>query len=132
MEREVLLREPEWYKANIQNDLYNLMYEYMQTNKLKKKDLAEKLGVSKAYITQIFKGEFDHKISKMIEIALAFGKAPVFSYPDLEEYIKADKERIILQNTGNVDTSLSVSTGLLTAETPGFTVKLSPPSPKST
>jgi transcriptional regulator with XRE-family HTH domain len=94
MERETLLREPEWYLANIQNDLYALIYEYMQKNKLKKKDIAEKLGVSKGYITQILKGGFDHKISKYVELALSFNKVPIIQYVDLDQYIEDDGKNI--------------------------------------
>lgn len=94
MKRNELLRNPEWWLANIQNDLYAIIYEYMEKNKLKKKDIADMLGVSKGYITQILKGDFDHKITKLISLSLAFGKAPILSYTDLDKYIEKDaKER---------------------------------------
>jgi transcriptional regulator with XRE-family HTH domain len=92
MKREELLRNSGWWLANIQNDLYGIIYEYMNKHNLKKKDIAEKLGVSKGYVTQILKGDFDHKISKLVDLSLAFGKAPKVTYMDLENYIKNDTE----------------------------------------
>lgn len=59
-------------------------------NKLKNKDLAQKLGVTKGYISQILNGNFDHKLSKLIELSLACDKIPYISYLDLEKYIKDD------------------------------------------
>lgn len=63
----------------------------MIENKLNRTQLAEKLGVSKGYITQILNGDFDHKVSKLIELALAFGKAPILEYKSLKEYLYEDK-----------------------------------------
>ena len=47
MKRNELLRNPEWWLANIQNDLYAIIYKFMEKNKLKKKDIADMLGVLK-------------------------------------------------------------------------------------
>lgn len=110
MERQELLRHPEWYVASIQNDLYKIIYEYMEENKLKKKDVALKLGVSKGYITQILKGSFDHKISKLVELSLAFGKAPIVNYRDLEQYIQYDAAKIKLVSipSSNYETEIPI------------------------
>lgn len=88
MTREELLRSNEWWLAEIQNDLYKVIYDHMNKHHLKKKDIAEKLNVSKGYISQVLNGHFDHKISKLIDLAMAFGKVPQISYIDLDEYIR--------------------------------------------
>lgn len=90
MKRSDLLRNPGWWLAEIQNDLYAVIYEYMEKHHLKKKDIADMLGVSKGYVTQILSGNFDHKISKLVDLSLSFGKAPKISYVDLEKYISED------------------------------------------
>lgn len=87
------MKEPEWWLANIQNDLYSIIYEYMKTHNLKKADIAQKLGVTKGYISQILKGDFDHKMSKFVELALSFNKAPLIFYVDMERYIKDDAQK---------------------------------------
>jgi hypothetical protein len=35
-------------------------------------------------------GNFDHKMSKLVELSLACGKVPQIIFVDLEEYIKND------------------------------------------
>lgn len=101
MTREELLNSPEYWMTNIQQDLYGIIYEYMQKNDKKKKDVAELLGVSKGYVTQILSGDFDHKLSKMIELSLAFGKVPKISFMDATEYLNKDKF-IVPTNEGKV------------------------------
>lgn len=83
MKREDLLKSKEYWTTKIQLDLFELINEYMIENKLNRTQLAEKLGVSKGYITQILNGDFDHKVSKLVELALAFGKAPILEYKSL-------------------------------------------------
>ena len=38
-----------------------------------KSQLAEYLGVSKGYVSQLLNGDYDHCMSKFFELALAFG-----------------------------------------------------------
>jgi transcriptional regulator with XRE-family HTH domain len=66
------------------------MESYRLKKKLKKKDLAAEFGVTKGYISQIMNGNFDHKMSKLVELSLACGKVPQIIFVDLEEYIKND------------------------------------------
>lgn len=40
-----------------------------------KSQLAEYLGVSKGYVSQLLNGDYDHCMSKFFELALAFGMA---------------------------------------------------------
>jgi predicted transcriptional regulator len=90
MKREDLLNSPYWWLAHIQSELYGMMEDYRVKNKLKKKDIAKMLGFSKGYISQVLKGDCDHKLSKMIELSLAFGKVPKFEFVDVQDYIKED------------------------------------------
>lgn len=90
MKREELLRDPQWWLATIQNDLHAIIYEYMETNGVDRKDIASKLGVTKGYVTQVLKGDYDHKISKLVELALAFNKAPIVHFVDLDKLILDD------------------------------------------
>ncbi len=85
-----LLKSPEYWLAYMQNSLFNLMESYRLKKKLKKKDLAAEFGVTKGYISQIMNGNFDHKMSKLVELSLACGKVPQIIFVDLEEYIKND------------------------------------------
>ena len=90
MKREELLNSKEYWLSKIQIDLFNEVEKYMQRNGLNRTQLAEKLGVSKDYISEILNGDADHLISKLVELSLAIGMAPRLSYEDLDLLVKAD------------------------------------------
>ncbi|WP_353076687.1 helix-turn-helix transcriptional regulator [Flavobacterium sp.] len=90
MKREELLKSKEYWITKIQLDLFELINKYMKENNLNKTQLATKLGVSKGYITQILNGNFDHKISKLIELSLAFDRVPVLEYEKINDYLFDD------------------------------------------
>lgn len=87
MKKEELYRNIGYWTANIQMELYDILKEYMNNNNLNRTQLAKKLGFSKGYITQVLNGDFDHKISKFVELALAVNKIPRIEYLDLEEVV---------------------------------------------
>ncbi|MBW8051195.1 MAG: helix-turn-helix transcriptional regulator [Cytophagales bacterium] len=89
--REELIQRKEFWMTKIQNDLFANLEDYMNENKLTRTQLAQKLGVTKGYITQVLNGDFDNRISKLIELSLFIGKAPVFTFDDLGKYIKKGK-----------------------------------------
>ncbi len=91
MTREELLKSPNYWTSELQNELYRQIEEFMQANKMNKSQLAEYLGCSKGYITQLLNGDFDHKMSKFFELALAINKIPEFTFTDVDEYIQSDK-----------------------------------------
>jgi transcriptional regulator with XRE-family HTH domain len=91
MRRENLLKSKEYWLAQIQNDLFGVMESYMKDKKLNRTKLAQKLGVTKGYITQLFNGDFDHKISKLVELSLMSGKVPILSFVDIDRFISEDK-----------------------------------------
>jgi transcriptional regulator with XRE-family HTH domain len=92
MTREELLRSPEFWLTKIQNGIFNLIEQYRKDKKLNKTQLASELGVTKGYITQVLNGDFDHKVSKLVDLSLAFNKVPVISYIDIDEYLYNDAE----------------------------------------
>jgi transcriptional regulator with XRE-family HTH domain len=92
MKREELLRTREYWLTHIQNDLFNLIDTYRKKKKLNQTELGVELGVSKGYVSQMINGDFDHKISKLVDLSLAFNKAPIISFMDLDKYIQNDAE----------------------------------------
>jgi transcriptional regulator with XRE-family HTH domain len=101
MKRSDLLRSKEYWLVQIQNDLLQVIEDYMQKEKLSRTKLAEKLNVTKGYITQVLNGDFDHKISKLADLAIQCGKVPIISYIDLELYIKKDTQDNSHSNRSN-------------------------------
>jgi transcriptional regulator with XRE-family HTH domain len=94
MTREELLSSPEYWKAQIQNSLFQVIEDYIKEKNINKTQLATELGVTKGYVTQILNGDFDHKVSKLVELSLKCQKAPVIHFCDLKEYIVNDKAGI--------------------------------------
>ena len=90
MKREELLRSRQYWITNIQDDLYGIIDDYMKKNNLNRTALAKQLGVSKGYVTQVLSGEFDHKISKLVDLALAVGEAPTITFTPIEKVIEKD------------------------------------------
>jgi transcriptional regulator with XRE-family HTH domain len=97
MKREELINSREYWLSKIQIELFNEVENYMKKNKLTRTSLAEKFGVSKGYISQILNGEADHRISKLVELSLGIGLAPVISFQNLQEFSKNDLIKSILE-----------------------------------
>ena len=75
-----LLETPEYWTTRIQLDLYSHLQEYMKVNGLNRTQLAQKLGVTKGYVTQVLSGDFDHRLSKFVELSLAVGLIPQLKF----------------------------------------------------
>ena len=91
MTRNELVESREYWIAKIQLDLFSQIEAYMTQQRLSRTQLANKLGVTKGYVSQILNGDFDHKISKLVELSLAIGLVPMISYQPIQEVIEADK-----------------------------------------
>ncbi|HWK03233.1 MAG TPA: helix-turn-helix transcriptional regulator [Puia sp.] len=90
MTREDLIKSREYWITTFQLQMFNLIEKYRKDNNLNKTELAIKLGVTKGYITQILNGDFDHKMSKFIDLSLAFDKVPILDFVDIDTYIDKD------------------------------------------
>src|SRR5690606_2702000 len=66
---------------------------YLRENNLTQSQFAEKLGVTKGYISQILNGNYNATLKKLIELSLAVEIAPVINFQNLNEYIKEDFQK---------------------------------------
>ncbi len=87
MERKELLKQESYWLAKIQLDLYGQIEKYLATNNISKTAFAEQLGVSKGYVSQVLNGDFDHKLSGLVKLAMAAGKVPKVTFENLNEVI---------------------------------------------
>lgn len=87
MKRAELLKSKGYWIAKIQIGLYRELFSFMQRTHRNSSQLAEHLGCSKGYVSQLLNGNFDHKISKLVDLSLAIGKVPVIEYKDISDYI---------------------------------------------
>ncbi len=85
---EELIETPEYWLETIQNELYQHVFNYMEKEKINQTQLAEKLGVTKGYLSQVLNGHFNHRLEKLIELSLAIGIAPDMEFKTLQQYLK--------------------------------------------
>lgn len=94
MEREKLIRSKGYNVTKIQNELFRQLTEYLEVNNLTRTQFAKQLGVTKGYVSQILNGDFDYKISKLVELSLAIGKVPEVSFIPIQEAVKGRKKEM--------------------------------------
>lgn len=89
-----LLETPEYWTTRIQLDLYSHLQEYMKANGLNRTQLAQKLGVTKGYVTQVLSGDFDHRLSKLVELSLAVGLIPKMEFVPKVDFFE-EKTKVV-------------------------------------
>lgn len=108
MKREDLLKDPVYWTTSLQMELYRQIESFMQEHHMNKTQLAEFLGCSKGYVSQLLSGDYDHKLSKFMALSLAIGKIPEFNFVDADEYIENDKHSYTsMVSNNNFTTPLS-------------------------
>lgn len=100
MERKDVLRSPEYWTAKTQTELYGQAKRFMEETGRNRAQLADYLGVSKGYVSQLLNGDYDHRLSKFFELALSFGVVPRVEFVPVNECIKTDA---YMQAFGNVN-----------------------------
>jgi transcriptional regulator with XRE-family HTH domain len=95
LKREDLVTKPEYWLETIQNEIFRQVTAYLKDNKITQSQFAEQLGVSKGYVSQVMKGEFNYTLKKLIELSLAIGKAPVIGFKPLDEIIQTKSDDIL-------------------------------------
>lgn len=93
MKRERLLKSKGYNLTKIQNELFRQLNEYIKKKGITRTQFAKELGVSKGYVSQVLNGEFDFKLSKLVELSLAIGKIPEIKFNSLEE-VKSKERRV--------------------------------------
>lgn len=113
MKREELVKNKGYIVTKLQNELFRQVHEYLETNKKTQTQFAEELGVTKGYVSQILNGDFDFKLSKLVELSLAIGKIPQMSFIDAQDYLSNDsgsnKQLYFLDNKNANQTDVAES-----------------------
>jgi transcriptional regulator with XRE-family HTH domain len=92
--REELESRPEYWLETIQNEIFRQVTAYLKDNNLTQNQFAVQLGVSKGYVSQIMKGEFNYTLKKLIELSLAVGKAPLIIFNPLTEINPTENKEV--------------------------------------
>jgi transcriptional regulator with XRE-family HTH domain len=87
--RDELIHSKEYWVARIQVKLFAEVDAFMKAHKLNRTQFAEYLGCTKGYVTQLLSGDYDNKLSKLVELSLAIGKAPELEFVELDALAKS-------------------------------------------
>ncbi len=52
----------------------------MEKNHMNRSQLADYLGVSKGYVTQMLSGDYNYSLSKLIDLSLKLGYTPTLTF----------------------------------------------------
>ena len=88
--REELLRSKEYWTSDIQLKLFAEIERFMSENGMNRTQLADYLGCTKGYVSQLLSGDYDNKLSKFVELSLSIGKLPILEFEDVESYILSE------------------------------------------
>lgn len=94
MTRSELLKSPEYWITSIQIDLYNCAKKFMEKNNMNHTQLAKHLNISEKYISQLLNGDYNCKLSELVELSLALGYIPNFQFKEIELCIENDTQTI--------------------------------------
>lgn len=97
IKRSELLSSKEYWLTRIQVKLHSLLKDYMKKKSLNQTQLADKLGVSKGYVSQILNGNFDYRLSKFIELSLAIEKVPEIDFVGIQQIINDDEMGVLYE-----------------------------------
>jgi len=119
-------KERETYlSASIILEFTERLYDLMQNNNISRKELAERLGTSPAYVTKVLRGDVNFTIDSMVRLAKAVGgtiqvhigqeqvqwfgvvkrkKEPI---PDWSQYTQAEVKTYSNKDTDNGTTTLA-------------------------
>jgi transcriptional regulator with XRE-family HTH domain len=109
--REELLKSKEYWLVEFQTRLFNIIHDYMDQKGLTQSDFAKQLGYSKGYVSQVLSGDFNGRISKLIELALAADKAPVLQFEELDKLIEEDQSGVDIHDSYRPEIKLNITFG---------------------
>ena len=105
--KEELFESPAYLLTLYQNEIFREVHGYMQENGITQKELAIKLGVSDAYVSQILNGKFNFTLKKLIELGLAIGKIPKIKFVPQAAVLKTPKQENKVIKKKDVDQKAS-------------------------
>ncbi len=114
--KKELLTRPDYLLTKYQNEIYRQLVSYMEQNQLTQKDIAEQLGVSNAYVSQILNGNFNFTLKKLIELGLLIGKVPSIQFVDVADYWKQQPVEDVHKKLNSEIKRMKISPGRLRAK----------------
>lgn len=105
LDRKELVKTTEFWVETLQNQIYREVISFMEKNDLTRSQLAQELGVSKGYITQILNGECNFSLKKLVELSLKMKAAPIISYVEIDDYINQMEFQFNISSLLHIETN---------------------------
>ena len=99
MKREELFKNKGYNTSKIQHELFRELSAFMEKNNMNRTQLAKHLGVTKGYVSQVLNGDFDYKLSKLVELSLAMGKMPQITFVDFDQALQPEPKMAVVHQT---------------------------------
>lgn len=100
--RDKIISQPGYWVEQINGVLYDAIIDFMETNNMKRKDLAKHLGISKGRVSQIINdGEINFRLEKIIEISLKLGMVPHFELENKNDFLEKEQFSLIQRELAN-------------------------------
>jgi predicted XRE-type DNA-binding protein len=104
--REDLLKSSEYWIEIIQNKVYNVLAEYIESHDISNNQIAKSLGISKGRVSQILSGDnLNFRLDTLVKLCLTIDKIPDFHLMNIEEYLLNDSKEadsIIFKNLASL------------------------------
>ena len=94
MDRRDLLNNEGYWLTDVQLKLFDLIESYLQANNLTREQFARQLGYTKGYISQVLNGDFNGRLSKLVELAIATGHAPLINFEEIDKILENEKKGV--------------------------------------
>ena len=91
MERNDLLTSAEYWTTKVQTDLCALTHRYMRRNRTDTAETAKQLGISEQTFSRLLNCAYDQRLSRMVELSIAMGYAPVIEFKRLPDIMKEEQ-----------------------------------------
>lgn len=83
-----IMDQPAYWVEAFNGELYDAIAKYMNENNINRKQLSEKLGISKGRVSQILNGNINFSIEKFVEISLKIDKYPCLELKSKSKYME--------------------------------------------
>lgn len=132
MERKDLIQSPEYWITKIQYNLYECAVRFMEEKGYNRTQLAKYLGVSKSYVSQLLSLEYDHRLSKLIELSLKFGFAPKMDFIPMARIVAREtqpyepmfwNQSIVFKTESNITKKVKLTDSDYTEDAPSEPIK---------
>lgn len=98
MTRQELLKSPAYWEQKAQLDIYRCAVDFMQKHNMNRTQLADYLGVSKSYVSQLLSGDYNYTLEKMVDLSLKLGYVPNLEFQPISSVIYPEIKRNITEN----------------------------------